>query len=177
MCKMENIDQRLKPKAKHANELEHFVFFPNNLTDVNSIAAGISANPIFREAMAIKNEGNSRFQGEQYDDAILHYNRAIEMFEEINTKSCAPQLGVCYQNRATANAFKKNYVDAISYASKAIQLNEHYAKAYYRRAKCYYDQKKYYRALQDIVQACVLERFKNSMYNSTVVEIIARIGM
>lgn len=177
MCEMENIDQRLKAKTIHANELEYFVFLPNSLTDIKYIAAGINANPIFGEAIAVKNEGNSCFEDEQYDDAILHYSRAIDMIEEMNTKSCAPQLGVCYQNRATANALKKNYVDAISDASKAIQLNEHYAKAYYRRAKCYYDLKKYYRALQDIVQACILERFKNPMYNSTVVEIITGIGM
>lgn len=93
----------------------------------------------------------------------------------MNTTTCA--LGVCYQNRATANAFKKNYLDAISDASKAIELDEHNSKAYYRRAVCYYDKKKYYRALQDIMQACVLERFKNQMYIKTTVEIIAEIGI
>lgn len=173
---MDNIKQRcLKQKSINANTSEYFVFLPNNLTDINSVSA-INANPIFRDAIASKNAGNASFEDEQYDEAICHYNIAIDIFEQMNTKSCASALGVCYQNRATANAFKENYVDAISDASKAIELNEHYSKAYYRRAMCYYAQKKYYRALQDIAQACVLERFKNALYINTSVEIIAAIG-
>lgn len=172
---MENINQRLKRKTIHADELEYFVFLPNDLTDIKSVS-GINANPVFQEAVAAKNAGNTSFQDERYDDAIRHYSQAIEVLEEMNTKSCAPEMGVCYQNRATANAYNKNLVDSIRDASKAIQLNEHYSKAYYRRAKCYYDLKKYYRALQDITQACVLERFKNPLYISMIVEIIAGIG-
>lgn len=169
------IDQPLKRKSINATKSEYFVFLPNKLTDINAVSS-INASPIYVEANAAKNAGNECFENDQYDDAILHYNRAIDIFEEANTKSYAFALGVCYQNRATANAFKKDYVDAISDATKAIELNEHYAKAYYRRAMCYYDQKRYYCALQDIMQACVLERFKNKLYNNTAVEIVAGIG-
>lgn len=172
---MANQNQRLKQKSINADKSEYFVFLPNDLTDINSVSS-FNANPIFRDAMTAKNAGNSSFEDNQYDDAILHYNRAIDMLEAMDTKSCAAALGVCYQNRATANAYKKNYVDAILDASKAIELNDHYAKAYYRRAMCYFDQKRYYRALQDIVQACVLQRFKNQLYINTVVEIVTEIG-
>lgn len=167
-------ERRLKQKSILANQSEYFVFLPNNLTDINAV----NANPIFRDAIAAKNAGNASFEDNQFDDAVKHYNRAIDMLEGleviIDAKSCA--LGVCYQNRATANACKKNYADAISDASKAIELNDHYSKAYYRRAMCYYDQKRYYRALQDIMQACVLERFKNRLYVNAAVEIVAEIG-
>lgn len=170
-----NIDQRLKQKSINANKSEYFVFLPNNLTDVNA-ASNINVNQICRDAIAAKNAGNKCFEDHQYDEAIQHYNRAIEIFEGANTKSYASALGVCYQNRATANAFKKNYVDAILDASKAIELNEHYSKAYYRRAMCYYDQNRYYCALQDVIQACVLERFRNQLYINATVEIMAGIG-
>lgn len=169
------MDKRLKQKSSNADASEYFVFLPNNLTDIKSVS-GINTNPVFCEAVAAKNAGNKSFLDEQYDDAIRHYDQAIRILEDMNTKACAIELGVCYQNRAAANAEIKNYGDSVSDASKAIELNEHYAKAYYRRALCYYNEKKYYRALQDIIQACVLERFKNQTYIDMVVKIIAQIG-
>lgn len=172
---MENIGQRLKQKSAKANKSEYFVFLPNNLTDISTINAN-PVDPVFQRAIAAKNEGNLNFEKERYDDAIRDYDRAITIFEEMDSELCATALSVCYQNRATAKACKKNCISAISDVSKAIKLNEHYSKAYYRRAMCYKDQKKFYLALQDIMQACVLERFKNLHYISAAIKIVAEIG-
>ncbi|KAG4077531.1 hypothetical protein HA402_002958 [Bradysia odoriphaga] len=171
---MATIHQRLKHKSSNAKIYEYFVFLPNNLTDISSISSNDN-DPKFRDAVAAKNTGNACFENDQYEDAILHYNKAIDILEGMDSKSCAVLLGVCYQNRATAHASQKNFAEAISDASKAVELNEHYSKAYYRRAMCYYVQKRYYRALQDIMQACVLERFRNKLYINTAVEIVAEI--
>lgn len=174
-----NINQQdpsaLKPKSMNANELEYFVFLPNNPVDFDSVSFS-KENPIFRDAIASKNAGNVNLKDKKHNEAILHYNLAIDTVEGLGAKSCALALSVCYQGRAIAKAYKKNYVDAIWDASKAMELNEHNSKAYYLRAACYYGQTKYYCALQDLVQACVLERFKDPMYINLVVNIIAQIG-
>lgn len=165
---MDKIKLCLKPKSTRAYESEHFVFLPNNLTDFSSVS-DINANPTFRDAIAAKNTG-------LYTRAILLYSRAIGILEKTNTTSRASALSVCYENRATVHALKENYVGAIRDASKAIELNEHNSRAYYRRAQCYYEQMKYFRSLQDIMQACVLERFGNAQYIAMAVEIVAEIG-
>lgn len=170
---MENIHRPLKQKSRDANKSEHFVFLPNDLTEPS---APTDMNPSFRTAIAVKNEGNICFKRKEYDRAIRHYDRAIGILEEINTKSTSYTLSVCYQNRAAANAQKKKFSDSISDASKAIKSNDHYAKAYYRRAMGYFEQKKYFCALQDIIQACVMERFQHSIYRKAAVTIIAEIG-
>lgn len=174
---MENLDELLKEKTIHANNLEQFVFLPNDLLSNNKSVSGINGNLIFRDAIASKNAGNKSIQDKEYDEAISHYNKAIEILKKMDRRSCAPELSVCYQNLSAANAYKQNYDESIADATKAIELNDHYSMAYYRRAKGYYDQTKYYRALQDIMQACILERFKNKTYIDMVSDILAGIGM
>lgn len=173
---MANTDQRLKQKSSNAKTSEYFVFLPNNLTDINSTLNVVDGHPMFCDAIAAKNAGNAFFEKDQYKDAVVQYNKAIDILEEKDSRSCAILLSVCYHNRATAKAYQRNYEDAIVDASKAIELNEHYPKAFYRRAMSYYAQKRCYRALQDILQACVLERFRNMLYTSAVIEIVAEIG-
>lgn len=172
---MENSNELLQEKTVHANNLEYFVFLPNDLLSNKSVS-GINGNRTFRDAITSKNAGNKCFQDKEYDEAISHYNKAIAILERMNNKSCAPELSVCYQNRSAAKALKNNYVESISDASKSIELNEHYSLGYFQRAKGYYDQQKYYCALQDIMQACILEKFKNDKYIDMVIEILAEIG-
>lgn len=172
-CKMDNLDEILKEKTIHANNSEYFVFLPN---DLNTIKSNSSENAVFRDSITAKNAGNIAFRKKRFDDAIKHYDMAIEMLQTVDQDMCAIELAICYQNRAAAKEQMKNYNGAVSDASKAVELNDHYAKAYFRRAKAYYGQKKYYCALQDIVQACILERFKNKTYTDMVGDLMTRIG-
>lgn len=165
---MDHFDDILKEKSVHANKLEFFVFLPNELNQIKSDNGG---NKSLDDAIAAKDEGNIHFQNKQYVDAIRMYDLAIERFEGRNL-----ELAVCYQNRAAAKMYMKELVESISDASKAIEFNEHYAKAYYRRAMMYNEQRKYFRALQDIVQACILERFTNKTYNNTVAVLLTQVG-
>lgn len=135
---MDNLDELLRPKTVHANNSELYVFLPN---DLNKIVSDGEINEKFRDAITAKNAGNTKFQQKQYDAAISNYNMAIEMFEKMDQKLCALELAVCYQNRAAAKEYKKNYDEAILDASKAIQLNDHYSKAYFRRAYLLWDEK------------------------------------
>lgn len=171
-CKMDNFNDALKEKSVHANKLEFFVFLPNELNQITSDNHG---NKSLNDAIAAKAEGNIHFQNKQYDDAIRMYDLAIERYEgSENVRNL--ELAVCYQNRASAKMYMKDLDDSISDASKAIEFNEHYAKAYYRRAMIYNEQRRYYRALQDIVQACILERFTNKTYNNMVGVLLTRMG-
>ncbi|XP_037036051.1 mitochondrial import receptor subunit TOM70-like [Bradysia coprophila] len=115
-----------------------------------------------------------KFQNKQYAAAIRMYDDAIEKFENIE-RSYNLELAVCYQNRAAARMHLKDPNGSISDADKAIELNEHYSKAYYRRATAYNAERKYFRALQDTVQACILERFQNKTYTDMVCFLLTRI--
>lgn len=172
---MEDLNDVLKPKTIHANNLEFFVFLPNDLNKGKFIIRNENEN--FRNAIAAKTAGNTSFQEKQYDVAINNYSAAIEMFESMDEDLYDIELAVCYQNRAAAKEYMKNLYGSISDATKAIELNGYYSKAYFRRAKAYYQLTHFYRALQDIVQACILERFKNETYTKMVGNIIAKIGM
>ncbi|XP_037033876.1 mitochondrial import receptor subunit TOM70-like [Bradysia coprophila] len=168
---MDNSADVLKEKSVHANKSEFFVFLPNELNQIPSDNRGIRR---LIDANAAKQEGNIHFQNKRYGDAVRMYDEAIERLEK-GEDVHSLELAVCYQNRSAAQMLMKNLDKSITDASKAIELNEHYAKAYYRRAMAYNEQRKYYRALQDVVQACILERFTNTTYNNMVGSLLTRI--
>lgn len=171
---MDNANDALKEKSFHANNSEFFVFLPNDLNQIESNNR-MKGNENFVQAIAAKDEGNVYFQNQQNEDAVRMYSVAIEKFEN-SKRVCNLQLAVCYQNRAAATMYMKKYDNAVSDASKAIELNAHYSKAYFQRAKAYNEQRKYYCALQDIVQACILEKFKNKTYTDMVGVLLTKIG-
>lgn len=171
---MDDSNEDLKGKSIYANTSEFFVFLPNDLNQIKS-SSHLKGNENFVGGIAAKDEGNIYFQNQQYESAIRMYSVAIEKFGN-SQRVCNLELAACYQNRAAAKMYLRQYDDAISDASKAIELYDHYSKAYFRRAKAYIKQRKYYRALQDIVQACILERFKNRMYTDMVAVLLNQIG-
>lgn len=171
---MDNSNEALKEKSVHANQLEFYVFLPNDLNQIKS-KNRLKGNENFRAAIAAKDEGNIFFRNQQYDAAARMYTVAIEKLESIQ-QMCNLELAVCYQNRAAAEMSMKKYCDSFLDASKAIELNDHYSKAYFRRAKVYNEKRKYYRALQDTLQACILERFQNKTYTDMVGVLLSQIG-
>lgn len=154
----------LKEKTKFATT-EAFVFLPSTKPVRKALESAV-----IRDALVFKDIGNEYFQEKLFDDAITNYNKAISKMEKMSIKSNFLELAMCYQNRAAAYEQMKDIASAIVDATKAIGIDETYAKAYYRRAKCYIEQKKMYCALQDMVQACILEKFQNKMYNNIVAE-------
>ena len=77
------------------------------------------------EAVALKNKGNEAFKGKDWPSAIDYYTQAIEK----NSKE--PSF---YTNRAQANIKLEAYGYAVADATHAIDLDEDFVKAYYRRA-------------------------------------------
>lgn len=75
------------------------------------------------KAEKFKNEANEFFRKEKYAAAEELYSKAIEM-DDSNA--------VYYANRSIAHLKQESFGYALSDASKAIELDSSYIKAYYR---------------------------------------------
>lgn len=111
----------------------------------------------FQRAQRYKTEGNEMFKRGKYDEAISLYNKAIETIpDEYKT-----DLATYYQNRAAAYEQLKKWSSVISDCTKAIELNNRYEKALYRRAKAEEMTKDWVNALDDVTSVCLLQNFGN----------------
>ncbi|KAI9760213.1 MAG: hypothetical protein M4579_001829 [Chaenotheca gracillima] len=77
------------------------------------------------DAVALKQKGNKAFAEHDWDGAIDYYTQAIEKYD---------QDASFFSNRAQANIKVEAYGYAIADATKAIEIDPSFAKAYYRRA-------------------------------------------
>ena len=98
----------------------------------------IELNPSFSGAfhnrgLAFRDEG-------QYASAILDFNRAIELSPD----------RIAYFNRGLAYSAIGLYDLSIADLSKAIELDNKFARAYYERSCCYYNQRKNELSLKDL---------------------------
>ncbi|XP_047536700.1 serine/threonine-protein phosphatase 5 [Vanessa atalanta] len=91
-------------------------------------------------AEKLKNEANEYFKRQ-------NYNRAIELYTEAIEKN--PTSAVYFANRSISNLRLENFGYALNDASKAIEIDKLYTKAYYRRAAAYMALGKYKFALKD----------------------------
>lgn len=83
---------------------------------------------------------NLKISGQVYNSAIDLYTKALEK---------NPKNAVLYANRSIANLRLENFGYALTDASKAIELDRGYTKAYYRRAAAHMSLGKYKLALKD----------------------------
>ncbi|KAJ8967864.1 hypothetical protein NQ317_017631 [Molorchus minor] len=70
-------------------------------------------------------------------------------------------LATYYQNRAAAYEQLKKWSSVITDCTKAIELNNRYEKALYRRAKAEEMTKDWVNALDDVTSVCLLQNFGN----------------
>ncbi|XP_061722125.1 serine/threonine-protein phosphatase 5 [Cydia pomonella] len=87
-----------------------------------------------------KNEANEYFKKQNYNTAIELYSKAIDK---------NPNNAVYYANRSISNLRLENFGYALTDASRAIELDRSYTKAYYRRAAAHMSLGKYKLALKD----------------------------
>lgn len=76
------------------------------------------------KADQLKVQGNKALQANKYNEAIDFYTKAIEIYSHND---------IYFANRAQAHIKNENYGLAIEDATKAIEINPGYMKAYYRR--------------------------------------------
>lgn len=110
------------------------------------------------EAIECKNEGNTRFKSGKYNEAIEFYDKAIEKCPKTNTVD----LSTFYQNRAAAYEQLKKWSAVKNDCSSALELNNKYVKALYRRAKASENMNDLIGSLEDITATCILEGFQNN---------------
>ncbi|OAD58122.1 RNA polymerase II-associated protein 3 [Eufriesea mexicana] len=101
-----------------------------------------------KEATKHRNEGNIFVQQQKWVKAVGCYNEAIKLF---------PFDAVFYANRALCQLKLDNLYSAESDCTAAIQLDDVYVKAYYRRATARMNLKQYKEAKQDIEKVLELE--------------------
>lgn len=87
---------------------------------------------IFQEATAF-------YKLKRYDEAILHYEKAIET---------EPNNPLAYFNKGNALYSLKRYAEAIQCYDKVIQLDPNYSEAYYQKGIASDDLEKYNAAIE-----------------------------
>ncbi len=98
-----------------------------------------------KDAVAVYvNRGNDYAKKGQYDEAILNYNKALE----IN-----PRYALAYYNRGNAYDEKGQYDQAISDFTKALEINPRFGEAYIRRGGAYGKKGQYDQAISDFNKA------------------------
>ena len=94
-----------------------------------------------RDAGFYNNRGIAKAEKGQYDQAILDYNKAIEI---------DPKYAEAYNNRGRVYRLKGQYDQAVLDYNKAIEIDPKYVDAYYNRATFYYVKREYDKAWDDI---------------------------
>jgi len=101
--------------------------------------------------------GDTYSEQEQWDEAIMEYNQAIEL---------DPELAEAYNNRGAAYNEKKQWDLAITDLNKAIELDPEEAMAYNNRGNAYNGKEQWDLALADLNKAIELDPEEAMAYNN-----------
>lgn len=108
-----------------------------------------------------KSAGNDAFTSGRYKEAVDLYS------ETINLDSLNDDLnGTLYCNRAAALMKLNKWEEAISDASKALELKTDYVKALIRRAQCYSQTQQWEEAVRDYERVLSLDRSNRDVSNA-----------
>lgn len=113
------------------------------------------------QAIAFKNDGNTKFKSGKFNEAIALYDQAIDACPSTNPID----LSTFYQNRAAAYEQLQKWSAVKDDCTNALKYNTRYIKALYRRAKALENTNDLTASLEDITATCILEGFQN---NSTL---------
>uniref|UniRef100_A0A672KVU6 Protein unc-45 homolog B n=1 Tax=Sinocyclocheilus grahami TaxID=75366 RepID=A0A672KVU6_SINGR len=117
------------------------------------------------DPVQLKDEGNKHFQAGEIDKAIECYTKAIKFSKDKKA------LAVIYRNRSACFLKKENYNNAVSDATKAIDVDAADIKALYRRCQALEKLGKLDMAFKDVQRCATLEP-----KNKTFLETLRRLG-
>ncbi|KAJ6844347.1 putative tetratricopeptide repeat protein 1 [Iris pallida] len=100
------------------------------------------------QANDAKADGNKLFGAGQYDDALLQYERALQIASEV--PSSEEVRSMCHANRAVCFLKLGRYNDAITECTKALELKPSYVKALLRRGEAHEKLEHYEEAIGDM---------------------------
>ena len=110
-----------------------------------------------RDADFYIKRGNAYHEKGQYDQAILDYNKALE----IN-----PKDALAYYHRGISYEKKGQYDQAISNYTKALEINPRDTGAYYNRGMAYGNKGQYDHAILDYTKALEFNPRFTEAYNN-----------
>ena len=105
-------------------------------------------NPLQSTIASLKEEGSRAFAMKEYDRAVAAWDKALAL-EDISKSDVA----LIHNNKAACHMVSKNYKDAVSECSVALETQPEYFKAFIRRSKAYEAMGMYKEALADLQKA------------------------
>lgn len=111
--------------------------------------------------------GNEFYAQGKFDEAIWSYTLAIEIY---------PVDPASYSNRAMVNLKLENYDAVIEDATKALDIDADYVKAYHRRGKALMALKEYKKAQADF-QSCINRKIKDKEIMHCMAEVCEQIEL
>jgi len=139
----------------------YYLYFTRNKSSSSKVKADNKKLSPSEQLAQIKKIGNQYFARKNYDVAIEHYTKAIDLASTLDISIEPDVLAVFYQNRAACNEALSQYDKVIEDCDRAIQLNKSYTKAYLRRARALEKLSRYDEAMVDAFAANILEKFQN----------------
>ncbi|KYN02396.1 Mitochondrial import receptor subunit TOM70, partial [Cyphomyrmex costatus] len=110
-----------------------------------------------QKAQKYNNVGNVYFKMGKQNEAIVQYNKAVDICPKENVAN----LAIFYQNRAAAYEQLKKYSSVKADCTKALELNPEYTKAFRRRAHVLEQIGDLEAAIKDWIAVCVDEGFSD----------------
>uniref|UniRef100_A0A670Y5Y1 Protein unc-45 homolog B n=1 Tax=Pseudonaja textilis TaxID=8673 RepID=A0A670Y5Y1_PSETE len=118
------------------------------------------------DPVQLKEEGNKFFQGNDYENAIKSYSKALKLAKDPSLQA------VLYRNRAACFLKKEKYAQVITDATKAIDINPSDIKALYRRSQALEKLGKLDQAFKDVQRCATIEP-----QNQSFQEALRRLGI
>ncbi|XP_022153385.1 tetratricopeptide repeat protein 1 [Momordica charantia] len=107
------------------------------------------------EANSAKLAGNKLFGEGKYEEAILEYDRALQIAPDM--PSAVELRSICHGNRGVCFLKLEKYNDTIKECTKAIELNPAYIKALSRRGEAHEKLENFEEAIHDMKKILELD--------------------
>lgn len=115
------------------------------------------------EAAKFKQTGNDAFKAQKFQEAKKEYESGVDFISDDNSKEARDLLHTLYLNLAAVCTKLVEFKKAIEFATKALDINMHSAKAYYRRAMAQAAFGQNEEAVEDLKLAIELEPSDDSL--------------
>ncbi|KAI3380269.1 hypothetical protein SNEBB_004895 [Seison nebaliae] len=110
-------------------------------------------------ALRYKEKGNKLFKNGQYREAIVFYEKAIDLADDL--EDCDKMRAIFHQNIAACAEQLNDEETVLEHCTKALKLNVEYGKAYLRKSRALAKQAKFKDALFNSTVAALLEKFSS----------------
>lgn len=118
----------------------------------------MSDEELVQVALRQKDDGNAKFKDRKFKEAEGHYRDALSHLDtcKIDNEQIRNLKVICYQNLSVSLNNTNNFREAVTYSSKAIDINPEAVKAFYQRFTAHLKLKNFDEAAADIKTAIKL---------------------